>query len=107
VTDLLIAARARVKAGWCKGRWTRRRLTIHGWQQQYCMLGALGTVAVSGTAAELSLYAPAHRHLHSAMRQLGYRYRTIPEFNDARHRSKGHVLEVCDLAIELSKECIQ
>ena len=105
VTDLLIAGRAKIAAGWCKGHWDRRRLTWRGWRTQYCMLGALQAAAGRNDA----VFQAAHRRLHNAMETLFERHRggSIAYFQDQPERRKAHVLQVYDLAIEFSKGCSQ
>jgi hypothetical protein len=87
VTQALIVGRDRIEAGWCQNRMlVRKYVWPRGFEVSVCMLAAGGDPEI----------------LLSAVADLGFTARSLPEFNDAPERTKGDVLAVYNRAIEIS-----
>ena len=64
-----------------------------------------GLKIFAGRANEL--FTKAEKLMREAILNLGYSYRSVADFNDALYRTKEQVLEVYDMAIELSVTATQ
>lgn len=95
--DDLIAARALIKQGWCKGRYSK---TTAAGQTQYCVLGALH--AATGNLDRL--YKPTPARVRTAINWLVDHLGKQPgvgidDWNDEPRRKKAEVLAAFDRAI--------
>ena len=92
VTQMLIDGKQQLQRGWCQ-RIMRRRGSV-------CIIGSLAV-------ADFDVFAEAEKFLLEAIRDYGYSYSSVAEFNDDISRTKEQVLEVYDRAIELSLPVIE
>ena len=94
VTQMLMDGRERVERGWSRG--------VMRTGSSVCMIGSLTAVVI-----DYELFTKAEKLMREAILNLGYSYRSVADFNDALYRTKEQVLEVYDMAIELSVTATQ
>ncbi len=100
VTERLVIGRARIEAGWCRNHLHRSKWTWHGRRDYYCLLGSiyenLPPLDVVQSPRICCL-------LEGAIERLGYGHKSLLEFNDEVGRTQAEVLDVCDVAIAMSR----
>jgi len=97
VTELLVIGRARIEAGWCQKKDRCNKWSMRGYHVHYCLIGS-----ILYDLPRIGL-ARAEELLKDAIERLGYSHKCLVTFNDAWGRTQDQVIEVCDVAIAISR----
>jgi hypothetical protein len=90
--DVLVAARAEVEAGWCKGWTVDHRGNV-------CAFGAVETALGVSKARRRNVEIIMGNPSDALWTALPAGYATVPRFNDDPHTTKADVLALFDRAI--------
>lgn len=107
VSTLLIAARAKLDAGWCQGQSaidaTGLNYASHPWSSEVVRVCALGALQAVGLIHGCCAITKAMTFLNTAVRTItGGMTSGVVLYNDQQGRRKADMLKVFDLAIRIA-----